>query len=168
MATIFYGWKRKVGIVTLLMACALMMGWIRSQSRTDSTLFPIDNSFALQLISHGGKLAIRKCRNRFPIKPVSGDVDHVQLSGGFLKIGTGFTVPIEEPPRDESGRPLNWWITDSWGIEYGCLDQRSISIENRWVTLVAVWRIPYSHIILPLTLISAWLLLSKPRKPAIQ
>ena len=35
MREFFRGWKRKIGIVTLLMACASSVGWIRSVSRFD-------------------------------------------------------------------------------------------------------------------------------------
>src|SRR5580698_5128736 len=35
MREFFRGWKRKVGVVTLLMACVLTVGWMRSWTITD-------------------------------------------------------------------------------------------------------------------------------------
>ena len=38
MREFFSGWKRKTGCLTLLMACVLAAGWVRSLTTEDSTL----------------------------------------------------------------------------------------------------------------------------------
>ncbi len=40
MLQFFHGWRRKAGIVTLVMACGLMGMWVRSQFRVDVVLYP--------------------------------------------------------------------------------------------------------------------------------
>lgn len=52
MYTIFYGWRRKAGIVTLLMACVLMGVWVRSSLTTDSIEVPIFGRSHLLLVKH--------------------------------------------------------------------------------------------------------------------
>jgi hypothetical protein len=40
MHTFFHGWRRKAGLVTLVMSCVLVAGWIRSFRFRDSIEFP--------------------------------------------------------------------------------------------------------------------------------
>jgi len=35
MREFFHGWRRKIGVVTLVMACVLMVGWVRSPETCD-------------------------------------------------------------------------------------------------------------------------------------
>ena len=90
MGEFFKGWRRKVGVLTLVMACMFMAVWIRSS------------------------LVIDKIANDF---------------GGHEKL-------VEMLQGDESGMSR----------------------------LITIWRVSPVWIILPLSLLSAWLLLGKPRQ----
>jgi len=54
MGNFFHGWRRKTGVVTLIMACMFMGGWIRSLSETDVFTLPIGRLPLGVLISTGG------------------------------------------------------------------------------------------------------------------
>jgi hypothetical protein len=41
MYTFFHGWRRKMGCVTLMLACGLMAMWMRSDFLLDRTMFVI-------------------------------------------------------------------------------------------------------------------------------
>lgn len=105
MTEFFRGWKRKVGVVTLLTAFVFLGGWGRSQ--------------------------ISKTRISWPI---GDNIDYaIDMNVDGLSLG--------------KHQPL--------GIDLGNLVY-SIDFESVLV--------PYWFVIAPLTLISFWLLLSKPRK----
>lgn len=51
MGSFFQGWRKKVGLATLIMALAFMGGWLRSLSIVDlvvfpSRLFPVANQYS--------------------------------------------------------------------------------------------------------------------------
>src|SRR5437764_2395905 len=62
MGAFFKGWKRKMGIMTLAMACLLMAAWVRSLVVTDILspgmtnqkvrLVSVDRSLAVVLVAH--------------------------------------------------------------------------------------------------------------------
>jgi hypothetical protein len=41
LAAFFKGWKRKIGVMTLLMACMLAAGWLRSLHVYTKIEFPV-------------------------------------------------------------------------------------------------------------------------------
>lgn len=57
MHNVFRGWRRKTGVVTLVMALAFVGGWIRSLSVTDSCQFPVRNRWHVGFVSHGGRFS---------------------------------------------------------------------------------------------------------------
>ena len=101
MFNYFRGWRRKAGLVTLLMACVFAAGWVRSLT----------------------------------------EIDRLGLFGG--------------------------WVC-SWGgsmrlVEVSFITTQIGGASVRAAQLTPFFSIPYWMIVLPLTLLSAWLLLSKPR-----
>jgi hypothetical protein len=123
MHTFFHGWRRKAGVVALVMALALMGGWIRSYALLD------DVSFSTPWRSH--------C---------------IVSASGKLSWVAGY----------EEHWPLAWVtvsrIDDDGGLEALYFGEPSI-FDSRWI--VSYW-IPT----IPLTLLSAYLILWKPRKRA--
>ena len=128
MLELFYGWKRKAGLVMLLIACAFAAWWVRSRSVLDMVFV----------------------RDRFII--VSGD----------------WGVGIAQRVR------LKWG--DPQGVDPGFVDYNQSSMKEPidiWSTTKYSWKnleiespaVPYISIVIPLTVISAWLLLSKRRQP---
>jgi hypothetical protein len=97
MKEFFKGWRRKLGVVTLLMACVFMAGWL--------------------------------------VIPGSWFEDET--------VGLDFTISA-----GATGFSVNW---QGFSSTFG------LSSEFEWL-------IPYWSVTIPLTLISLWLLLSKPRK----
>ena len=55
MFTFFHGWRRKAGVLTLLLACVVMGGWVRSLAITDYLRF-IDRTESYCLDSTSGML----------------------------------------------------------------------------------------------------------------
>ena len=56
MGEYFKPLRRKLGVVTLLMACVLMAGWVRSLSIFDAVTFPFTGTIAESLSSNRGNL----------------------------------------------------------------------------------------------------------------
>ena len=127
MGEFFRGWRRKVGCVTLLMACVFMSAWVRSMMIGD---------FLHRTGTGNGFI-------------------EAESSNGFL-IWWSSSKPLftKQPP------PL-CWVTGNLS--------NSLKIQEQWPLIrqfgnrsfVAV---PYWSVVIPLTLLSAYLLFSKPRK----
>lgn len=149
MHDFFRGWKRKAGVATLVMACVFMACWVRSDRIPDEVIL---------------------AQTRGPFM----DSAKFQSRKGILLL-TYF---------DEEGIPLHWvrpyisryrrdvalddsfhrkprWTFRACGFGVGTVPAN----ESGWVHIPAttLWAIPHWSIILPLTLLSAYLLLSKPR-----
>jgi len=142
MGELFHGWRRKLGVVTLVMACVLMAGWIRSETIGD------DITFRLGKCGH----EIRSERSR--ITSISTWVrDSRWLPENEWT--TGFS------PEVDSGS-----IWDRIGFLYNVCENNDADSNLSFQRLLMV---PYWSIVIPLTLLSAYLLLGKPRiaKPEI-
>ena len=130
MGEFLKGWRRKVGCVTLVMALAFTMGWVRSVSVSEGAViqFPAWTHF---LISTGGHFSWMA---NFPAsdRPVEETVDH-----SFVYA------------------EIEWKWRCRWhGIDIGEGHLMGFPLK--------AWVIPYWSIVIPLTLLSAYLLLSKP------
>lgn len=128
----FKGWKRKAGCVTLVVACSLAAGWMRSFTICDYFHLPARRDIAS---ATGSFLLITSAGYEGDRRSVWATVDSKQLS--------------EEMNSAK-------WVWQFAGFGRG-------AIHISYVFSAFIWRIPYWSITLPLTLISAWLLLSKPR-----
>lgn len=103
MPTYFKPLRRKIGVLTLLLACVLAAGWVRSYIDDDE----FDANGRHYINSQG-------------------------FFGETTRLGT----------LNENGDPVN---------------------------LVPIWLIPYGMVVVPLILLSGWLLHSKPRvKPTLE
>jgi len=72
MGEFFKGLRRRIGIVTLLMACVFMGGWIRSPHHCDSFNSPIGNLGIIWLISADSQIGVSVIMNGdSPIAPKS-------------------------------------------------------------------------------------------------
>ena len=104
MREFFRGWRRKIGVVTLVMACVFMMGWVRSAFVDNKIDIPTPDRNLLRVVSTAGELQFKKME-AFEVG-VGNEVCYYDLGGPIL---------------------------------------------------------PYWSIVAPLTLISFWLMLFKPR-----
>jgi len=156
MGVFFKGWRRKAGCVVLVMACLLATAWMRSHVTRD--VFHIcSRDPVLYVASVDG--AILLVKNSF--------------------IGKGHIAPTQVV-KDEHDYWEPWEIRWHWRSEWcGFLfgsGVKSLPLdkippeERRWVIdnpikdrRVDVWIIPHWSVVLPLTILSAYLLLWKPR-----
>ena len=141
MREFFRGWKRKVGVVTLVMACAFTVGWIRSE-------FAID-----QLRLHSETLGMKlKLDSRYGQCRLD-----VSWDGRESLVGVDVSsFPISNENRQQLESSM--WFFRYFEYVMGSSDGRRVtSIKGSALTL------NYCVMAIPLTLLSAWLLLSKPR-----
>ena len=145
MGQFFRGWRRKAGVVTLLMACVFMTGWVRSFGFHDEVSF---NTTELtdSLSSHLGCLYWMRVRL------------HRSDNLPFLKRFHWQNARLQAlQVWKEEDAGLHWkWHFLGIGV-------RNLSRSNG-EPYYSFFVITYWSIVLPLTLLSAILLLSKPRK----
>ena len=135
------GWRRKIGCVTLLMACVAMVGQIRSYTTVDVVDLPIEQNWSLHSVSSLGWFTTQCCLNEsqwaFPrwwSQPIAEN--HRPLFHWSNTFGSPFEVRWER-----------------YGFGYG----EYIDIDDGQPT-ESVWAIPYWSITAPLSLISLYLL----------
>ena len=139
MGQYFKPLRRKIGVVTLAMAVALALGWVRSSFKCDSAQSHVLGSM-FSIVSSAGKLYGLR------LTPMQGSIFHWSSADALT------------PP------PIDWkvwellWRWESAGIECQ-LAQLKKTPDLKFYLLAA----PYWMITIPLTLLSAWLLVSKPR-----
>ena len=56
MREFFSGWRRKVGVVALMLACVLMAGWVRSFTIAEGVAIPIGTKMSASLVSNDSSL----------------------------------------------------------------------------------------------------------------
>jgi hypothetical protein len=150
MGEYFRSWKRKIGVVTLLLACLFMSGWIRSLRTTDFIIF---NSI---WPNH----AVLSGFGRFRIFQLG----KYTFSWGEADQGTKITYTFHE------WSPL--FTSYKWTpvFRYGALEHSARQCEVFEVyddstgTPHPMWMFPYWSIALPLTALSAFLLLTNPHQ----
>ena len=152
MGEFFRGWKRKVGVVTLILACAFAGLWVRSLYYQDQIRLPeFDREREGYMASLDGSFRWSRNGRMAPNNPMLGNsVTPLWTSRPINKNLWSSIVP-NDGPGVVGFRPL--------GFSFG-----TFGAGNDPITFCCC---SYSILVLPLTLLSAWLLLSKPR-PAKQ
>ena len=140
MWTYFRPLRRKFGVASLMLACVLMVGWVRSRLYTDVVNFQIGHH-EIGFISKDSSLGLATIRRAVPTSTLLPTIH----SETFGRIADWYSAP---------GTPwrLNWY---RWGF--------SSIVTNAGGESGNIRVAPYWPVVLPLALISAWLLLSKPR-----
>ena len=140
MGKCFHGWRRKAGCVTLLMACVFAAGWVRNYTVQDMLLIRRDQEhFHLLVSGHDGLIWMKI-------------VDVVGFSRGRPFYDTD--VADQSDPFEAINAEWRWkWL----GFQFG-------QGEEIFQTPIGFWIIPYWAIVIPLSLISAYLLLCQPRQ----
>jgi hypothetical protein len=131
------GWRRKTGCVALLMALMLMVGWLRSLTYFEGFSFP-GRTPTDYLLSWDSSLVWL----RAPGLPFCSDKYPTYLCWKFL--GT------DERIFQSTHRKWLW----NWGGFGSC-----VGIDHPGDMIV----IPYWAVVIPLTFVAAFLLLTKPR-----
>lgn len=145
------GWRRKVGLVTLAMACVLAVAWGRSHIFRGSII--IDSGMRSQhvIFSVNGGIYWR----RIYIPSPDGERPH-----GFGIDWNSDDASIFGSFKDDVIYDSGWadWRW-RWGDFFVGVD--SYDGPN---TKVTGWKCSHPSLVLPLTLLSAWLILVNPRK----
>lgn len=130
--------RRKVGAVTLALACFLAIAWVRSKLAGDFLILP-----RKEVISINGALITR-----------------------FAGLGAPEIVTYQAMTFSNADDRTSY--DDEWDWLYYGFGYRSFAVT--WITkglrttsTTFDYRFPYWAIAIPVTLLSAWLLLSKPR-----
>jgi len=149
MGEFFRGWKRKLGCVTLLMALVFMTLWVRS--------FEADYLVCYKqrcLISVNGGLIFES-----PTQPSSIQSNRFLFLSRNLKKYKFIAAPFEAPtPEDKWRRQWAGFVIAEYDVAVTLANGTVLLETNRF------YRVPYWSLTVPLTLISAFLLLSKPRQ----
>jgi len=163
MGEFFSPWRRKFGVMTLVMACAFMAGWVRSLCHFDNVAIPVGKHTVFALQSNFGDIALmwmwESKDGPESIVKEDGTVAVYQLIDP-TKIVDWSTYPIElentRPNFMESSFPDARWYW-KWG-HFLCGVENFASESG-----IASSVIPYWSIVIPSTLLSAYLLLRKPQ-----
>lgn len=137
MKEFFHGWRRKVGLVTLVMACLFLCGWFRS--------FVICDSLGWSMSA--------------PASPIWG----VSASGELflvaeIPVGWGTFKPSRSLWETMPAEPLDRMIASDTKWSFRCFGFGYARNQFQFIMF------PYWSIILSLTFLSAYLILWKPRK----
>ena len=136
MGDVFRGWRRKVGTLTLLMACVFAAGWLRSLHSREFVFIEFEIPF-------GGRIHAYTSANQLDI---------------LLQRSTGWYFDFGEADPVVTLKALNGvWFFDVEKIEEEIVDGVLQVVPGYEV------RIYFYAIVLPLTLLSAYLLLTTSR-----
>lgn len=141
MREYFRGWRRKSGMLMLVMACGVFGMWMRSYVVMEGLDIP-DRQFQYAVFSANGGV---NWATIAPL-PIASRLPHIQWSSM-----TPTAVPFDVWSMHEIK-----WRRRYLGFDLGV----AMETRNNWQFDFIV--IPYWFIILPLTLLSAYLILWKP------
>ena len=142
MGEFFAGWRKKIGVVTLLIACLFMAGWVRSLLVDDIVIIPCGQFLTITTISNDRVFGVQYHRriepqNRSSIPSWRRFIDSTKIK------------------RLIADRDIKWHRSFC-GFRLG----ESVSAGPGQLVLCLI---PYWFIVIPLTSISAFLFLAKPR-----
>ena len=147
MGEYFKPWRRRFGLMTLVMACVFLGLWVRSLAIYDCAICycGLHTRHTVFSASHfiGYQYIYERLPERHPI---------------FVRTNWGSNTPADGASHLFADTRITWhW---RW---YGFSDCEYL--ENRLNGCrCRIWIAPYWSIVIPLTMLTAFLLLSKPRK----
>ena len=164
MGDFFKPWRRKAGCVTLVVACVFMAAWVRSHKIEDLIAFSaskrrhtLDSSSSKVIWMAWGFGDLESNRE---LKE-SGELESVKESLVPKALFTK-TIRVNDTTStiDGQDRNLALWEIHEADAQRTASMYHSESFNDTFVR----WSIYYWQIVVPLTLLSAYLLLSKPWK----
>jgi len=175
MGEFLRGWKRKIGVLTLVMACVFAAGWVRSLSFEDTLDVIVGNHMFHEFHSTGnGVMWIWTWNSKISHQEETPNglvFTHKVLTKpfGWLVSATGrrsqwISTPVRLAKKDEDvldydyakTSPAPRWYCNWSGMRFGVEGTTNV----RGVVMTA----HYWMLTCPLTVISLWLLLSNPHK----
>ena len=125
MGEFFKLWRRRIGVVTLGLACVFTAGWVRSEIISEIVVLPINIQDAIFIVSSHGRFSVGIEAIQTPTQPIYT------------------TFPVSKIRSVFAGKETQW-PSGLWPFDklYGA-------------------HVPYWSIVIPLIVISFWLLLSR-------
>ncbi len=165
MGDFFHGWRRKTGCVTLAVALVLMCGWVRSLFVADILLVTFPRTFYR---FDSDRFGISLYRRTW-VDP-SIFLEWARFPQMQVQFHPGVRVLRYVTGRLSKYSPLSN-VPEGWRWEFcgfyfgkgprpgknGCIDPRHENIVTQLI-------VPYWSVVLPMTALSAYLLLIKPVK----
>ncbi|WP_397569220.1 hypothetical protein [Schlesneria sp. T3-172] len=144
MGEFFKSWRRKIGVMMLAVACVFAVGWVRSQARFDAVNLQVLNATFFIQSREGGVLLMR-----------SGPTPFFQL----------FRFHSAELKQAKAVMKWDQWY--GYRLDYqhrfGGFEVATGTGAARSEIRFAALTLSYWFIVIPMTLISACLLLWKPK-----
>lgn len=157
MNDFFYGWRRKVGCASLVMALAFMALWIRCPLNIDATEIEIGASIVTLASNQNGVWFVK-----------SDLPDGLYYPSRLRGVSHDFTLPGKRMPfSDDVFRHLGKWDwqrqqrSDWQGFHIARFTKES-PISGMHLTFLVI---PHWIVTVPMTALSAYLLLWNPRGP---
>ncbi|MDB5342191.1 MAG: hypothetical protein JWP89_568 [Schlesneria sp.] len=148
MHTYFHGWRRKAGVAMLVMALALFVTWGRSQIIYDGFVI-LMSDMRYDINSDRSRFSFEWGREEEPSTLFTWWVTDTYKNWDIRLLGF----------LDDDAKTAFAWRLDLVGCSIGtCSPHRANPFERSFV-VVSYW-----VAVLPLTLLSAYLILWKPRK----
>jgi hypothetical protein len=168
MRDFFKPWRRKAGCVTLVMACLFAAGWVRSRSFHDTFTHGVvaqKMTYGLTSCPLGISLVKSEWGEREKNDHGVADLTYPDFTDVDTIIIPSWWNCNRIGPNDDFHQGFFLFQSIDWrwkfcGIDFGQTHNHHDPIFRR-----KYWLFPYWSIVLPLTLLSAYLLLSKPRPP---
>lgn len=135
MGNYFKPWRRKFGVLTLILACACLGLWVRSGFVGDFIVFSTKKFPFVTITSRLGVLECAWFDDGSGIRP------HAQWNASAIR-------------RGQKDKHLNEALLYWWGMP-------DVNSGGRVLQYGTSFAIRYVTIVVPLTLLCAWLLLSK-------
>ena len=142
MGDFFKPWRRKIGVVTLVFASLVTGGWVRSLTVREVISIPLQDSEEIFFSSNHNLSWLR----------------HSVPPGGQRLLVSRKAV---FPQWHVLALLINDYVDIKWRWSWGGFRRGEVLV--RTVSAGTVWMIPYWFLVVPLTLLSAYLLLVKPR-----
>ena len=151
MGDFFKGWRRKTGVATLMLACVFMAGWVRSQYFLDSLNLD-SNLLGKKITADFQSIKSRMGCNIHVYRP--RDRDSIYLDFDYLAGDLRF---------NQYSRSAHFHPQFDWGgFLYGTIIG-TIHPDTNLTYDTMLYHVPYWFIVIPMTLLSSYLLLSMPR-----
>lgn len=156
MPNYFKPLRRKIGVMTLVVACVFVAGWVRSLTEMH-VLFRLNEVDTHLLASVDGHISWERI---WPI-PTPRQSRWVYRKNRI--------VESEDPDDADKGLDIHWQYT-GFGFDFRAFSMLETAAPvPPYTQEFALWQIPYWSITFPLTLLSASLLLtSRDRSPLLK
>ena len=149
MGDCFQGWRRKMGVVTLVLACSLMGGWLAT-SRSPNSFFLVWRTSDTTALRFGTR------NSQFVVNSIDASLS-LSLHSGINQAIAVWKDPASQtlnyPPQSDTEIP--------WTYRFGGFDFGKYVQDEPFQFRLRIWRFPYWAVVIPLTLLSAGLLIRR-------